>query len=202
LSAESLPYGPLGPDTVHLCIDMQTLFAERTDWHVPWMERVLPRVVKVAEAHPDRNIFTRFVPPEKPDEMPGTWRRYYERWQNMTGSKLDPSLVELVPPLAALVPPGTIVDKRHYSPFVEPRLHAMLQDRGINTLVITGSETDVCVLATVMAAVDLGYRVVIVRDGVCSASDETHDALMRMYHARFGQQIEAADVETVLSAWR
>lgn len=202
MSAESLPYGPLGPDTVHLCIDMQTLFAERTDWHVPWMERVLPRVVKVAEAHPDRNIFTRFVPPEKPDEMPGTWRRYYERWQNMTGSKLDPSLVELVPPLAALVPPGTIVDKRHYSPFVEPRLHAMLQDRGINTLVITGSETDVCVLATVMAAVDLGYRVVIVRDGVCSASDETHDALMRMYHARFGQQIEAADVETVLSAWR
>lgn len=201
MTAASLPYGPLGPGTVHLCIDMQTMFAERTDWHVPWMERVLPRVAKVAEAHPDRTIFTRFVPPERPEEMPGAWRRYYERWANMTASEIDPRLVELVPPLAALVPPATILDKRHYSPFAEPRLHARLQKQGTDTLVLTGSETDVCVLATIMDAVDLGYRVVIARDAVCSVSDETHDALLALYHDRFGQQIEAADVATVLSAW-
>jgi hypothetical protein len=28
---------------------MQTLFAERTDWHVPWLERVLPAVMRLAE---------------------------------------------------------------------------------------------------------------------------------------------------------
>jgi nicotinamidase-related amidase len=31
-------------------------------------------------------------------------------------------------------------------------------------LTVTGSETDVCVLATVLDAVDLGYRVIVVRD--------------------------------------
>ncbi len=44
---------------------------------------------------------------------------------------------------------------------------------------VSGSETDVCVLATVLDAVDLGYRVIVVRDAVCSSSDEGHDMLMR-----------------------
>jgi len=32
---------------------MQTLFAERTDWHVPWLERVLPMVTRLSEARRD-----------------------------------------------------------------------------------------------------------------------------------------------------
>ena len=39
----------------------------------------------------------------------------------------------------------------------------------------SGSETDVCVLATVLDAVDIGYRVIVVRDAICSSSDEGHD---------------------------
>jgi hypothetical protein len=42
---------------------MQTLFAERTDWHVPWLERVLPTVMRLAKARRERSVFTRFVPP-------------------------------------------------------------------------------------------------------------------------------------------
>ena len=38
--------------------------------------------------------------------------------------------------------------------------------------IVSGSETDVCVLATVLDAVDMGYRVIIARDAVCSSSDE------------------------------
>ena len=44
--ASALRFGALDPGTVHLCVDMQTLFIERTDWHVPWLERVLPAVVR------------------------------------------------------------------------------------------------------------------------------------------------------------
>ena len=36
-----------------------------------------------------------------------------------------------------------------------------------------------CVLATVIGAVDHGYRViVVVTDAVCSSSDEGHDAML------------------------
>jgi nicotinamidase-related amidase len=198
---DKLPYGPLTDHTAHLCIDMQTLFAERTDWHLPWMKRVLPTVGRLAQAHPDCTVFTRFVPPENADEAAGTWRRYYKRWAHMTGERIDPALVELVPPLAKLVPPATIVDKQHYSPFAEPALHDLLRRRGIDSLVISGAETDVCVLAAVLGAVDLGYRVIVASDALCSVSDETHDALLLLYRARFGQQIEVATTDAILMEW-
>ncbi len=198
---ESLPYGPLTERTAHLCLDMQTLFAQRTDWHLPWMERVLPTILRIARAQARRTVFTRFVPPHTPDEMPGAWRRYYEKWRNMTRRELDPALIELLPPLAELVPPASVIDKRHYSPFAEPALMHLLRARGIDSLVISGAETDVCVLATVLAAVDLGFRVVVVRDALCSASDRTHDALLTLYEERFGQQIEVATADTILADW-
>jgi nicotinamidase-related amidase len=196
-----LPYGALNEHTAHLCIDMQTMFAERTDWHLPWMERVMPVVLRIARAHPEQTVLTRFVPPERPEEMPGSWRRFYQRWRKMTGEQIDPALISLVPEFKELAPPATVIDKLHYSPFAEPHLHQMLQERGINSLVVTGAETDVCVLAAVLDAVDLGYRVVVAGDGLCSASDETHDALMLLYRQRFSQQIEVATTDVILAAW-
>ena len=66
---------------------------------------------------------------------------------------------------------------------------------------MTGSETDVCVLATVLGAVDLGYRVILIRDAVCSSSDEGHDALMTLYHQRYTEQIEVTDAATIIARW-
>ena len=54
-------------------------------------------------------------------------------------------------------------------------------------------------LATVLSAVDLSYRVIVARDAACSSSDEGHDTLLRLYHSRFSEQIETADAETILS---
>ena len=196
-----LPYGPLSDRTAHLCVDMQMMFAARTGWHVPWMERVLPVVERLARAHPDRTVFTRFVPPESAAEAKGTWRRYYQRWAHMTGERIDPALIELVPSLAALAPPAVVMDKQHYSPFTEPGLHEMLQRRRVDSLIITGSETDVCVLAAVLGAVDLGYRVIVASDALCSVSDEAHDALLMLYRERFGQQIEVASADAILAQW-
>ena len=198
----SLPHGPLGDGCLHLCVDMQRLFAEGTDWHTPWMGRVLPMVQRIAEARPAQTLFTRFIPAERAGEGEGTWRRYYERWPGMTREALGPEMEALAPPLARLVPPAEVFDKRVYSPWWDGELDRRLRRRGVDTLVVTGAETDVCVLATVLGAVDLGYRVVIPTDALCSSSDETHDALLTLYRARFGQQVETATAEEILAAWR
>jgi nicotinamidase-related amidase len=199
--ASSLPYGPLDERTIHLCIDMQRLFAEETPWHTPWMERVLPVVVRIAEAHPEQTIFTRFIPPRHPDELPGTWRRFYRRWAELTLERIDPGLLELVPPLARLVPPALTIDKRVYSPFSEQTIWHVLRERQADTLVITGAETDMCVLAAVLDAVDYGFRVVLATDAICSSSDRTHDALMALYCNRFSEQIETVTSEAIIDAW-
>jgi nicotinamidase-related amidase len=53
----------------------------------------------------------------------------------------------------------------------------------------------------VLDAVDIGYRVIVVRDAVCSSSDEGHELLMRLYHTRYTEQIETADAATILARW-
>ena len=53
----------------------------------------------------------------------------------------------------------------------------------------------------VLDAVDIGFRVIVVRDAVCSSSDEGHEMLMRLYHTRYTEQIETADAEAILSLW-
>jgi len=76
-----------------------------------------------------------------------------------------------------------------------------LTSHGIDTLIVSGGETDVSVLATVMSAIDLGYRIVLATDALCSASDRTHDALMTLYRERFSRQFTTAMTVQILEAW-
>jgi nicotinamidase-related amidase len=185
----------------HIAVDMQLLFAEPTEWYVPWLPRVLPNVLEVARRHPDRTLFTRFISPREPEEAVGAWQDYYRHWRIMTRNRLDPRLLDLVEPLRDLVPPARVLDKTVYSAFSNRRLAGALRRHGIGTLIVTGGETDVCVAATVMAAIDLGFRVVLPADALCSARDTTHDALMTLYQQRFSQQIETTSTERVLRDW-
>ncbi|MBB3165397.1 isochorismatase family protein [Rhizobium laguerreae] len=182
----------------HLCVDMQRMFAEDTPWHVPWMARVSPQIEELAGRHPSRTIFTRFLPPERADDMPGKWRDYYRKWWMMTGEHLPRGLSDLASSLAALVPPARYFDKRTYSPWIDGRLHAILQSERVDTLVVTGGETDVCVLATTLGAIDLGYRVIVLKDAVCSGADDTHDASLELLHDRFSVQLELIETEEFL----
>lgn len=193
-----LRHGPLGPSAIHLCIDMQNLLAPGAPWHAPWAMEILPRLMRLAERRAHATIFTRFVPPPQPEQMPGMWRDYFRRWQGLSE---QPELFELLPPLRDLVPPALVIDKPVYSAFTGHRLQDMLQARKADTLVVTGAETDICVLSTVLGAIDHGYRVVVVEDALCGSVDQTHDALMAFYHQRLGQQVEIADLEAVLAAW-
>jgi nicotinamidase-related amidase len=193
---------PLTDKTVHLCIDMQRLFSSEGPWATPWMERVLPVVAEIAGRFPKRTVFTRFITPRQPEDMPGMWQRYYQRWRNTTQVHIDPQLLQLMPPLERLVPPAMAINKTRYSAFVGSDLLAHLRDREADGLIVTGSETDVCVLATVLGAIDLGYRVIVVRDAICSSSDEGHEALLKVYHGRYSEQIEIADAEDILRCWQ
>jgi nicotinamidase-related amidase len=196
---------PLTERSVHLCVDMQRIFSAKGPWPRPWMDRVLPVAAALANRHPERTVFTRFIPPERPDRMPGMWRRYNTRWRVATRKCLDLRLC------AALCPPATVIDKTRCSALAEPGLVEHLRQREADALIVSGSETDVCVLATVLDAVDIGYRVIVVRDAVCSSSDEGHNMLMRLYHARYTEDRPPMprkflrggnDLRSFLRSWR
>ena len=188
-------------DAVHLCTDMQNIFAPGHIWETPWMQRVLPLIVEIAARHPARTVFTRFITPVHSEDRPGRWRRYFCKWRCATRAELPVSELELVPALRRFAPPAQIIDKPVYSAFHEPPLASFLSERGVGTLVVTGAETDVCVLATVLDAVDLGYRVVLVEDALCSSSDAGHDALMTLYRTRYSEQIELIQAAQLPELW-
>lgn len=183
----------------HLCIDMQRMFAEETPWHVPWMGKVLPQITEVAERHSERTIFTRFIPPRSAEAAAGAWCDYYQKWWMMTGQHLQAEMVELVPELQSFAPPARVIDKMVYSPWLEGVLYQQLVRERVSTLVISGGETDVCVLSTILGAIDLGFRIVVLTDAVCSGTDETHDAAIGLLAQRFSVQLQMVTTEEFLS---
>lgn len=195
-------HGPLGAGALHVCVDMQRIFGPGYPWAMPWMERVTPAIERLCDRHADHTLFTRFIPAARPGEGQGTWRRYYQRWADITLENLEANAVRLVPALERFAPPAKILDKHVYSPWTEGGLDAFLSGSDIDTLVITGGETDVCVLASALGGIDRGYRVVLVGDALCSFIDETHDALMELYLTRFTEQLEVTTVDDVLETWR
>jgi nicotinamidase-related amidase len=200
---KGLRFGLLGEGTVHLCVDMQQMFDVGTPWATPWLRKVLPQVVRLCEARADRTIFTRFIPARSSDDARGAWRQYYRQYEEMTLRQIDPRLLELVPELGLFVPPAKIVDKRTYSPWLPGTgLLETLLKGNIDTIVVSGGETDVCVLATVLGAVDAGFRVIIATDALCSSTDETHDAMIEFYRERLSAQIETAETDEILDAWK
>ena len=118
----------------------------------------------------------------------------------MAGEHLPTELLGIAPSLQALVPPAQMFDKMTYSPWVDGSLFSLLRQDGVETVVITGGETDVCILATALGAIDLGLRVVVISDAVCSGADETHDAAVDLLGDRFSVQLELSNTEEFLSA--
>ena len=86
-------------------------------------------------AYPARTIFSRFITPPSPEEAPGQWRSYFERWKIATRQSLGASQLDLVPELARYVPPATVVDKSTYSAFFRSRLAAHLVEKNVRTVV-------------------------------------------------------------------
>lgn len=191
-----------GTSSVHLCVDMQRMFAEPTEWHAPWLEGVLPAIEAIVEARPARTIFTRFIPPASAEEASGAWRRYYRKWSSMTRDRLAPELLDLVPTLARHVPPARLIDKHVYSPWFTPELISTLRATGTDAVIVTGGETDVCVATTVLGAIDHGFRVILPTDAVFGSADETHDAMLRIFESRFGQQLTTCTTQDLLDELR
>lgn len=193
---------PPGPRAVHLCIDMQNLFAPGGPWATPWFDNALPAIAQLVAHAPERTVFTRFIPPATVSEASGMWRAYYRKWIDVTRERLPPQLLDLAPQLQQFAPPASIIDRMVYSAFGGGELHDFLEDRGMDTLIVSGGETDVCVLSTVLCAVDLGYRVILVEGALCSASDESHDAILGLFSKRFDIQVGVQSVQEILRSWK
>ena len=78
------------------------------------------------------------------------------------------------------------------------RLHDLLAQREITTLIVTGTVTNVCVEATVRDASTLDYRVILVADACSAPRDQDHNATLHVVYRTFGDVRSTADVLTLI----
>lgn len=94
-----------------------------------------------------------------------------------------------------------VVDKCRFSAFVPgaSRIHDELTERGIDTLVLTGTLTNVCCESTARDAMQMDYRVRFVADATAALSDEIHNATLANIDSHFGRVVWTDDVVAALT---
>jgi nicotinamidase-related amidase len=87
-----------------------------------------------------------------------------------------------------VLPDDLIIEKSSSSAFFPgySPLHPMLQKKNIDTVLITGTVTNVCCESSARDAKELGYRVIMVADANAAVSDQSHNATLNTIYRSFG----------------
>ena len=108
---------------------------------------------------------------------------------------------DIVPELYPF-PNEPVIDKPGKGAFYATELGAILQNRSIETLLVCGVTTEVCVHTTVREANDRGYRCIVPGDCCGSYFPEFHEVGLRMIKAQGGIFGWVSDSSRVLAALR
>ena len=135
-----------------LVIDMQKAY-EGEKWHVPGMAKAAANIRRLLRVFPDA-LFTKHVTPQHPV---GTWARYKAAWADMDADPANGEIIDALSPFT-----GRVEEKTTYSALGSPAIRAIAAQ--YDRLIITGVETEFCVAATLLHAVDMGIDVVYVAD--------------------------------------
>jgi len=96
-------------------------------------------------------------------------------------------------------PEDTTLTKTRYSAFIRGAsdVERHLRDRAIDTVLITGTATNICCESTARDAMMLNFKTVMVADGLAAGTDEEHNASLS---ALYGQFTDVQTVDEVLQS--
>ncbi len=91
----------------------------------------------------------------------------------------------------------TLVVKNRYNSLVPgaSQLERVLRSRGIDTVVIGGTKTNICCETMARTAFDMDFNVVLVNDCCAALSDREHVAALENVIQQFGDVLSASEVE-------
>ncbi|SFR12195.1 cysteine hydrolase family protein [Poseidonocella sedimentorum] len=99
-----------------------------------------------------------------------------------------------IAPEVAMAPSDILLEKQTPSCFAFTNLHLILQELGVDSLLLIGNSTSGCVRATAVDGSAMGYRVMVIEDGVFDRIEMSHAA------ALFDMQFKICDVITESAA--
>lgn len=172
--------------TALLIVDMQNDFVkEGGKLVVPTAKDTIPAIRKLLDLARQHNMFVAYTQdthlPNDP-EFPiwgehcliGTWG-----WEIVDELKPQPN--ELV------------VQKRRYDGFYGTTLEHDLRVAGVDTLIVTGTVANICVLHTAGSAALRWFKVIVPKDGISALTDFDMEAALRQIHFLYRGIITTAD---------
>jgi nicotinamidase-related amidase len=87
-----------------------------------------------------------------------------------------------------------VLTKLHASAFFGTTLDDLLGEHGCDGVIVTGASTSGCVRATVVDALQNGYRVVVPREAVGDRNPAAHEANLYDIDAKYGDVLPLAEV--------
>lgn len=87
-----------------------------------------------------------------------------------------------------------VVSKATRCSFIGTGLDHKMKMMGIDTVVVVGAVTEICVASTAQGATDFGYKVVLLNDATASFSEEDHNHTMRSFSLYFGKVMDTDEL--------
>ena len=141
-------------------------------------ERIIPRIAELLDRARDRGWVVCYANdahlPGDPEEK--IWGQH--AMAGTAGAQV----------IARLAPHATDVEfpKRYYSSFYETGLGGYLRQRGIDTVIIVGQHTHMCVRHTSADAFNLGLEIIVPTDGVEAFTDADHEGGLEYLRQVYG----------------
>ncbi|MGH6980188.1 MAG: isochorismatase family protein [Stellaceae bacterium] len=180
----------VGPQTALAVIDLQNVFMEQgAPVEVPAAREIVPNVNRLAAAVRKAGGKVVWIQMTLNDQEKG-WSVFFEGERRREAFKdmQRGSHGHALWPTLDIKADDLIVEKRRYSAFIQgsSNIDQILRGFGIDTVLITGTLTNVCCESSARDAMMLNYKIVFVSDANAAITDAEHNATLGTILRVFG----------------
>ena len=97
-------------------------------------------------------------------------------------------------------PGDFILDKTRYSSFYNTSLEVILRGLDVDTLIVCGVTTEICVESTIRDAYFRDYKIFVPEDAVAAMDAERHEGTLKTIRYGFGTVVSSATIIKALEA--
>lgn len=189
--------------TAHIVVDLQNGFmAPGQPAEIPLAREIIPNVNRISAALRSAGGCVVYVQNTIDATTKETWSTWYshmsseKRRELLAATFTEGSYGHLLWPGLEVLPGDLKVNKTRFGAFVpgSSELHTILQARNIDTIIITGTATNVCCESTARDAMMMNYKVIFVSDGTATHTDEEHNATLGNMVAQFADVMNTSEV--------
>lgn len=198
-----------GSSTALLVVDLQNAFMlPPYPTEVPLAREIVPNVNRLAAATRAAGGTVVWVQMTHGEEDQKSWSVFYDHVSNSANRSEGLKRLGRGTHGQALYdglevrPEDPKVEKNRFSAFIQGSsdLDRLLKDRGIDTVIVTGTVTNTCCESTARDAMMLNYKTIMVSDANAAATDAEHNATLVNMLRIFGDVLSTDDVIGRLAA--